>query len=603
MSASGSAWGAGKPSGAGSAASVRPPTSAPSSSPNGLAKAKAAAKTNVNIAAMAARNLGGFVPNKIFVGGVPVTISEEQFRAYFEVYGAISKVELHALRGFGYVTYESVDAVDSCLEKYEDHYFGKKWVEVKRSIPRELIDAYEREQRRLQVEYNVAPDTPAGGNPAISTRPSPKAESSAQSPTVSSSLPAPPTTRKPPPTAAPGVSPSAGGGGYGGKGGAGGPGAEPRGMTSHISQLKDMGFSEEVAKRVLRECTWDVNMAIDRLLASGELPGADSEPAAADDSKETAAAEKEEKKEEAQEAPAPVETTTTAASRPAAWPVLGGASPEPRGRWGAGAPAINTSSSPIGGGGPSPAASRTSPANTGSAWGQQRHRQQAQPQQATPKAAAEEPPASKPPAPTPAAETVPAKAAAGPEPAEEAVPETPAEPTPAAEKVEAKREEKAESPKAQQQSQQAQATNPAAAEPEISEPAPKKAIGRVGRTWSADDASQISVCENDFVEVWVDTKTEHGWIHAEKKVPATGEVGWLPCCILQTLPDGHRFMRIRQTWQGADENQLSVQEGSYVIVWVASQTPEGWTYVEAEKENGEANPGWLPAFCLDWVEA
>ncbi|CAE8628466.1 unnamed protein product, partial [Polarella glacialis] len=156
--ANGSAWGAAKPSGVVSAA--RPHVSAPSSAPNGIVKAKVPNKTSINIAAMAARNLGGFVPNKIFVGGVPVTISEEQFRKTFEIYGAISKVELHALRGFGYITYESVDSVDSCLEKYEEHYFGKKWVEVKRSIPRELIDAYEREQRRLQIEYNVTEQNP-----------------------------------------------------------------------------------------------------------------------------------------------------------------------------------------------------------------------------------------------------------------------------------------------------------------------------------------------------------------------------------------------------------------------------------------------------------
>ncbi|CAK0883215.1 unnamed protein product, partial [Prorocentrum cordatum] len=107
---------------------------------------------------LSARNLGGFVPNKIFVGGVPITCTEEIFKGYFEPFGAISKVELHALRGFGYITYESVESVDACLEKYEDHYLCKKWVEVKRSIPRELIDAYEREQRRLHAEQ-----LPAGG--------------------------------------------------------------------------------------------------------------------------------------------------------------------------------------------------------------------------------------------------------------------------------------------------------------------------------------------------------------------------------------------------------------------------------------------------------
>ncbi|CAE7672603.1 unnamed protein product [Symbiodinium sp. CCMP2456] len=36
-----------------------------------------------------------------------------------------------------------------------------------------------------------------------------------------------------------------------------------------ISQLKEMGFSDEVSRRVLAECAWDVNKAIDRLLLSG----------------------------------------------------------------------------------------------------------------------------------------------------------------------------------------------------------------------------------------------------------------------------------------------------------------------------------------------
>ncbi|CAE7672616.1 wdr90 [Symbiodinium sp. CCMP2456] len=119
-------------------------------------KAKAAGVSHMSIAAQAARNLGGFVPNKIFVGGVPITVTEEQFRQCFAQYGAIAKVELHALRGFGYITYDTVEAVDACLEKYEEHYLSKKWVEVKRSIPRELIDAYEREQRRLHSLHSEA---------------------------------------------------------------------------------------------------------------------------------------------------------------------------------------------------------------------------------------------------------------------------------------------------------------------------------------------------------------------------------------------------------------------------------------------------------------
>merc|ERR1719229_427022 len=40
---------------------------------------------------------------------------------------------------------------------------------------------------------------------------------------------------------------------------------------SRVAQLKEMGFSDEVAKRALAECAWDVNAAIDRLLSSGAM--------------------------------------------------------------------------------------------------------------------------------------------------------------------------------------------------------------------------------------------------------------------------------------------------------------------------------------------
>lgn len=235
-----------------------------SSSTNGLAKAKAQSKVSANIAALAARNLGGFVPNKIFVGGVPIQSTEEQFKAYFETYGPISKVELHALRGFGYITYESVESVDSCLEKYEAHYLCKKWVEVKRSIPRELIDSYEREQKRLEAEYKA-------GNEDSTTnvedeRPSIKVETPSNAGSSSPSWGMPP---------APAWGANAPGPrlpGPGQRRSTGGSEASPENpssaMVSQISQLKEMGFSEEVAKRALSECVWDVNKAIDKLLSS-----------------------------------------------------------------------------------------------------------------------------------------------------------------------------------------------------------------------------------------------------------------------------------------------------------------------------------------------
>jgi len=217
------------------------------------------------------------VPNKIFVGGVPITVTEEQFKTCFAQHGTITKVELHALRGFGYITYDTVEAVDACLEKYEEHYLSKKWVEVKRSIPRELIDAYEREQRRL---HSLSNDSSGGGTPsapkAAAKEPaaSPKAAPAASpvsggkggppvAPVLAKATSAPP-VRSPPAAAvltrtrtSSSVSSA---GGYGGQ--------TPANL-GRIAQLKEMGFSDEVAKRVLAECAWDVNKAIDRLLLSG----------------------------------------------------------------------------------------------------------------------------------------------------------------------------------------------------------------------------------------------------------------------------------------------------------------------------------------------
>lgn len=131
--------------------------------------------------------------------------------------------------------------------------------------------------------------------------------------------------------------------------------------------------------------------------------------------------------------------------------------------------------------------------------------------------------------------------------------------------------------------------------------APRKQVQRVVRTWTAEDVSQMSVAEGDFVDVWLDTSTEHGWIHAEKTSDG-GQVGWLPACVLHQLPDNQRWMRARQQWEAMDESQCSVEEGAHIIVWLNSRTQEGWTYVEAEKDS-TMRPGWLPAFCLEWGEA
>lgn len=114
----------------------------------------------------------------------------------------------------------------------------------------------------------------------------------------------------------------------------------------------------------------------------------------------------------------------------------------------------------------------------------------------------------------------------------------------------------------------------------------------------------MSVNAGEFVNLWVDTGTEHGWIHAERRVGGPPpQVGWLPVNVLKSLPPSQRWMCAKQSWQAMDEsNQCSVQQGNLVIVWVSSRTQEGWTYVEAERDDGSTTPGWCPVFALEWNE-
>ncbi|KAJ7543115.1 hypothetical protein O6H91_09G026300 [Diphasiastrum complanatum] len=96
------------------------------------------------------RNMtGGAMPTghirtkKIFVGGLASTVTEEDFKRYFEQFGAITDVVVmydHTTqrpRGFGFITFDSEDAVENVLQK-PFHELNEKLVEVKRAIPKEL---------------------------------------------------------------------------------------------------------------------------------------------------------------------------------------------------------------------------------------------------------------------------------------------------------------------------------------------------------------------------------------------------------------------------------------------------------------------------------
>ncbi|KAI3514564.1 hypothetical protein L1887_13086 [Cichorium endivia] len=85
---------------------------------------------------------GNYRTKKIFVGGLPSTLTEEQFRQYFESYGDITDVVImfdqttNRPRGFGFISFDTEDAVDRVLQK-TFHELNNKLVEVKRALPKD----------------------------------------------------------------------------------------------------------------------------------------------------------------------------------------------------------------------------------------------------------------------------------------------------------------------------------------------------------------------------------------------------------------------------------------------------------------------------------
>ncbi|KAJ6791428.1 RNA-binding protein Musashi-like protein 2-like [Iris pallida] len=79
---------------------------------------------------------------KIFVGGLPSTINEGDFRSYFEKFGRITDVVImydsttQRPRGFGFITFDSEESVDSVMQS-NYHQLSNKHVEVKVAVPKD----------------------------------------------------------------------------------------------------------------------------------------------------------------------------------------------------------------------------------------------------------------------------------------------------------------------------------------------------------------------------------------------------------------------------------------------------------------------------------
>ncbi|WVZ20756.1 hypothetical protein V8G54_008078 [Vigna mungo] len=118
---------------------------------------------------------------KIFVGGLPAGISEEEFKQYFERFGRITDVVVmqdsvtHRPRGFGFITFDSEESVQSVMVK-NFHDLNGRQVEVKRAVPKEGNHGYDgfsklRSKSERGVPKSFPPYSPRNMLPGLAPLP------------------------------------------------------------------------------------------------------------------------------------------------------------------------------------------------------------------------------------------------------------------------------------------------------------------------------------------------------------------------------------------------------------------------------------------------
>lgn len=82
---------------------------------------------------------------KIFIGGLPPLVTEEEIVEYFGKYGRIEHCNIvynhltKVSRGFGFVTFDKEKRVQDVLNNYKEHYIQGKWIECKPAVLKEEI--------------------------------------------------------------------------------------------------------------------------------------------------------------------------------------------------------------------------------------------------------------------------------------------------------------------------------------------------------------------------------------------------------------------------------------------------------------------------------
>lgn len=84
---------------------------------------------------------------KVFIGGLPHDITQDQLKEYFGKYGYIKtcriicKHDSRVSRGFGFVIYADQNAVDQVIKHRDEHYINGKWVDCKSAILRQEMQS------------------------------------------------------------------------------------------------------------------------------------------------------------------------------------------------------------------------------------------------------------------------------------------------------------------------------------------------------------------------------------------------------------------------------------------------------------------------------
>ncbi|KAL2552501.1 heterogeneous nuclear ribonucleoprotein 1 [Forsythia ovata] len=87
-------------------------------------------------------NIKDFRTKKIFVGGIPTTVGEDEFRDFFSKFGDVKEQQImrdHSSgrsRGFGFISFETEQSVDDLLANGNRLEFAGAQVEIKKAEPK-----------------------------------------------------------------------------------------------------------------------------------------------------------------------------------------------------------------------------------------------------------------------------------------------------------------------------------------------------------------------------------------------------------------------------------------------------------------------------------